>query len=340
MTICQRRFSQEPDIALVCDSQLEFDAVYQVMHELWDAKDNACERAPRYCNSCLTGRIGDCNIVVASIESTTNSATVAENLRSSYPGIQWAILVRTCDKGSLTHREQVRPDDLIISYRSDYYGFLSKIALEHSAGSAPLVVRLLASLDTDAKTRELNDIKKAPTKQSTCPRTATPEQENDDISASELPAIAIHFGGVHIHKQRVQISRGDDLVGAGLEGLEPWLRFPCVIVSGVLSDTKSEEAGAWRDSPAAKAAATSKAILKLFIHAKQPAKHSVSTLPTAHEEDCEHPQYTDSSDTITQGSRMDIISSQSGSSHIQSGSTFSGNVRAKSVSQGNVMVIS
>lgn len=85
-------------IALLCALPLEADAVNAVFDKRWDDDGEAFGKAPRDQNAYSTGTIGRHNVVLAYMPSMGKeaAASVAANLRTSFQGLQLAIVVGIC----------------------------------------------------------------------------------------------------------------------------------------------------------------------------------------------------------------------------------------------------
>jgi nucleoside phosphorylase len=85
-------------IALLCALPLEADAVKAVFDKRWDDDGDAFGKAPRDQNAYSTGKIGRHNVVLAHMPAIGKeaAASVAANLRSSFQGVQLAIVAGIC----------------------------------------------------------------------------------------------------------------------------------------------------------------------------------------------------------------------------------------------------
>ncbi|RYP62610.1 hypothetical protein DL771_009653 [Monosporascus sp. 5C6A] len=86
------------EIAIVCALRLEYDAVSYIFDEYWDDDGDKYGRAEGDFNSYTTGRIGKYNVVLALLShmGKANAASAAASIRSSYGGLQLALLVGIC----------------------------------------------------------------------------------------------------------------------------------------------------------------------------------------------------------------------------------------------------
>ncbi|KAJ0139450.1 hypothetical protein HZ326_17637 [Fusarium oxysporum f. sp. albedinis] len=119
-----------------------------------------------------------------------------------------------------------------------------------------------------------------------------------------MQAPTIHFGSMAsgdtvmisaIHRDR--IAAAENIIAFEMEGAGIWQELPCIIVKGVSDFADCEKTKEWQDYAAAMAAATSKAILKRYIHTDRkvtpPPGHSLlarqhgsnygGTIETAHD---------------------------------------------------------
>ncbi|QKX60456.1 uncharacterized protein TRUGW13939_07601 [Talaromyces rugulosus] len=85
-------------IALLCALPLEADAVKAAFDKRWDDDGDTFGKAPRDQNAYSTGKIGRHNVVLAHMPAIGKeaAASVAANLRSSFQGVQLAIVVGIC----------------------------------------------------------------------------------------------------------------------------------------------------------------------------------------------------------------------------------------------------
>lgn len=89
---------EEFDIAIICASPLEFDAVSLAFDEFWDEDGDTYGRARGDQNAYTTGRIGKYNVVLALLPNMGKASTAgtAASLRSSYTRLRLAILAGIC----------------------------------------------------------------------------------------------------------------------------------------------------------------------------------------------------------------------------------------------------
>ncbi|KAK6499961.1 hypothetical protein TWF481_010317 [Arthrobotrys musiformis] len=157
----------EFEIAIICALKLEYDAVSLLIDEYWDDEGDPYGRAPGDQNTYTTCRIGRHNIVLALLPNMgkSNAARVATNFRSSYEGLQLALLVGVCG-GVPKDREgnEILLGDVIISASIFEYDFgrrfpsefRSKYMAQECIGKANADVRgLIATLGTDHNSQRL-----------------------------------------------------------------------------------------------------------------------------------------------------------------------------------------
>ncbi|RLM00031.1 hypothetical protein CFD26_107873 [Aspergillus turcosus] len=163
------RYEQQPSsreefqIALICALQLEYDAVSLLFDRFWDENGDRYERAAGDPNTYTTGRIGNYNVVLALLPNTgkASAAGAAASVRSSYTGLQLALLVGICGgvpkKGQGDDKE-VLLGDVIVSNGIVQYDFgkqypdrfARKDTLEDSLGPPNKQIRiLLKNLQTE-----------------------------------------------------------------------------------------------------------------------------------------------------------------------------------------------
>jgi Phosphorylase superfamily len=105
------------EIAVICALPIECDAVEALFDEFWE-DDQTYGKAPGDPNAYSTGRIGNRNVVLATMPGMGKgtSAGVSASFRSSFPGIKQGLLVGIC--GGLptgTGEEEIVLGDVIIS---------------------------------------------------------------------------------------------------------------------------------------------------------------------------------------------------------------------------------
>ncbi|KAF7162442.1 hypothetical protein CNMCM5623_007733 [Aspergillus felis] len=105
-------------IALLCALPLEADAVKAVFDKRWDDDGDVFGKAPRDQNAYSTGTVGRHNVVLAHMPAIGKeaAASVAANLRSSFQGVQLAIVVGICGAVPTTPTgDEIFLGDIVIS---------------------------------------------------------------------------------------------------------------------------------------------------------------------------------------------------------------------------------
>ncbi|KAK6498713.1 hypothetical protein TWF481_011289 [Arthrobotrys musiformis] len=148
------------EIAIICAVQPEYDAVALVIDQSWDEAGYEYGRAPEDRNTYKTGRIGRYNVVLALLPGMgkANAANAASDFRSSFRGIEIALIVGICGGVPFNKDEEIILGDVIISGSIVQYDFgrrytnkfQRKSDFGESLGRAsPNVRSLLAALSTD-----------------------------------------------------------------------------------------------------------------------------------------------------------------------------------------------
>ncbi|GFF85987.1 hypothetical protein IFM60648_07550 [Aspergillus lentulus] len=88
----------EFEIGIICALETEFDAVTPLFDQYWDEDGDRYGRVSGDQNTYTTGRIGKYNVVLALLPGMgkASAAGAAANFRSSYRGVQLALLVGIC----------------------------------------------------------------------------------------------------------------------------------------------------------------------------------------------------------------------------------------------------
>ncbi|KAH8669305.1 hypothetical protein BGZ61DRAFT_483478 [Ilyonectria robusta] len=132
------------EVAIICALPLEYDAVSYIFDEFWDENGDRYGRATGDPNSYTTGRVGKYNVVLALLPhmGKTNAASAAASMRSSYGGLQLALLV-----GDVVISKTVVQYDFGRQYPDK---FVRKNTVEDNLGRPNKDVRnLLALFETD-----------------------------------------------------------------------------------------------------------------------------------------------------------------------------------------------
>ncbi|KAK6348439.1 hypothetical protein TWF718_006233 [Orbilia javanica] len=149
------------EIAIICALRLEYDAVAHLFDEFWDEEGDPYGKAPGDQNTYTTGRIGKFDVVLVLLPAMgkTSAASAAANFRSSYTGVQLALLVGICGgvpKDNNTGKEILLGDVVISEHIVQYdfgrllpNGFRRKDTPQETPGRASANVRsFIATLQT------------------------------------------------------------------------------------------------------------------------------------------------------------------------------------------------
>ncbi|RVD88036.1 uncharacterized protein DFL_002235 [Arthrobotrys flagrans] len=148
------------EIAIICAVRPEYDAVALLIDQFWDDDGDGYGRAPEDQNTYRTGRIGRYNVVLALLPGMgkANAASVASGFRSSFRGIEIALIVGICGGVPFYNGQEIILGDVIISGSIVQYDFgrrytnkfQRKNNFSESLGRANADVRgLLAALSTN-----------------------------------------------------------------------------------------------------------------------------------------------------------------------------------------------
>ncbi|KAF3927271.1 hypothetical protein ABW20_dc0109503 [Dactylellina cionopaga] len=131
-TLSSRPTSRDEfEIAIICALKAELDAVTLLVDEFFDVDGDAYGRAAEDQNTYMTGRIGRYNVVLALMPGMgkANAAKVAANFRSSYRGIELALLVGICGGVPRDNdNQEIILGDVIISGSIVQYDFGRRFA--------------------------------------------------------------------------------------------------------------------------------------------------------------------------------------------------------------------
>ncbi|KAK6347132.1 hypothetical protein TWF696_007211 [Orbilia brochopaga] len=117
---------EEFEIAIICALPLEYDAVTYLVDEFWDEDGDWYGKAPDDQNHYTTGRIDRYNVVLALLPGMgkANAASVASHFRSSFRGLQLALLVGICGGVPFdANEEEILLGDVIVSGSVVEYDF-------------------------------------------------------------------------------------------------------------------------------------------------------------------------------------------------------------------------
>lgn len=120
------RHRRDFTIALICALPLEADAVKAVFDKRWDGDGDIYGKAPRDQNAYSTGLVGRHNVVLAHMPAIGKeaAASVAANLRSSFPALQLTLVVGICGAVPVTPEgKEIFLGDVIVSEGIIRYDF-------------------------------------------------------------------------------------------------------------------------------------------------------------------------------------------------------------------------
>ncbi|WXC53970.1 hypothetical protein QX201_013615 [Fusarium graminearum] len=155
-------------VAIICALPLEADAVSLLFDHFWDRERGPYGRAYGDMNHYITGRIGrhDAVMVVLPNMGTNSAAAATASLRSSYTGLNLALLVGICAGVPRIANFDICLGDVVVSktiiqydYGRRYSGhFDVKCTVEDSLGRANKDIRsLLAGFETEFIRKWLKD---------------------------------------------------------------------------------------------------------------------------------------------------------------------------------------
>ncbi|KAF4953594.1 hypothetical protein FGADI_5930 [Fusarium gaditjirri] len=364
-------------VALVCALSLEFDAVCMALDEFWDEDGDHFGKTSGDRNMYVTGRIDKHNVVIVLLgKGKVNSATAATNLHTSYPNICLTILVGVCGAIPSIKEKEVRLGDVVISdtiiqydfgHQTDH-GFIRK-KTSHSNMAPKEILNLLESFQTVLGKRRLmkgsatliEELKETAARLGQRGRYERPEERLLRASGSmpqpvalrgqeadqtiDIQAPAIHFGPIASGDtvmtsaaHRDHIAATENIIAFEMEGAGIWQELPCIIVKGVSDFADCEKTKEWQDYAAAMAAATSKAILKRYIHADRNASPPPSHPLLARQDGSNYGGTMKAVHNVNQGNQMRVSSTQPPRAYEQEGSSFMANIESGAgIQQGNVM---
>lgn len=155
------------EIAIACALALEFDAVYDIMDEVWERNYGRIEGDP---NIYTNGRIGKVNVVLLLLPDMgkVSAATTSTNLRRSYPRLSLVLVTGICGGVPFpTSGEEILLGDVVISSHIVQYDlgrqypneFEMKNTVEDQFGRAPSNIRhLLRRLQTDSAQEKMQNL--------------------------------------------------------------------------------------------------------------------------------------------------------------------------------------
>lgn len=145
-------------VAIICALPAEAEKVQSVFDKCWEDEGKQYGKAEGDQNVYTTGVIGKHNVVLAHMArmGSVNASAVAAGLRSSFPGIQLALVVGICGVVPFhpKTREEIVLGDVIISTSVIQYdfgrqypnGFHRKRGVEDSLGRASLEIQSFISM--------------------------------------------------------------------------------------------------------------------------------------------------------------------------------------------------
>ncbi|KAK3939475.1 nucleoside phosphorylase domain-containing protein [Diplogelasinospora grovesii] len=148
-------------VAIVCALLREYNAVSLLIDEFWDEDGDPYGRAPGDPNCYRTGRIGDIDVVLVQLSDMgkVSAASAAASVRSSYPGLELALLTGICGGVPRTDAgEEILLGDVVLAKTVVQYDlgkqypgvFQTRITVEQSFDRPTKKVRnLLTLLETD-----------------------------------------------------------------------------------------------------------------------------------------------------------------------------------------------
>jgi nucleoside phosphorylase len=140
-------------VAIICALPLEAENVQSVFDRCWEDEDKQYGKAEGDQNAYSTGVIGRQNVVLAYMPNmgNTSASAVAASIRSSFPGIQLALVVGICGVAPVhaATQEEIVLGDIVISTAVIQYdfgrqypnGFQRKKEIGDSLGRASLEIR-------------------------------------------------------------------------------------------------------------------------------------------------------------------------------------------------------
>jgi len=114
-------------VAIICALPLEAENMQSVFDRCWEDEDKQYGKAEGDQNAYSTGVIGRQNVVLAHMPKMGNNSAsaVAAGIRSSFPGIQLALVVGICGVAPVhaATQEEIVLGDIIISTAVIQYDF-------------------------------------------------------------------------------------------------------------------------------------------------------------------------------------------------------------------------
>jgi hypothetical protein len=199
-------------VAIICALPLEAERVRYVFDKCWEDEGKQYGKAEGDQNAYTTGVIGKHNVVLAHMArmGSVNASAVAAGLRSSFPGIQLALVVGICGAVPVhphTHEEIVLGDVIVSTSVVQYdfgrqypNGFHRKRGVEDSLGRASLEIQSFISMLQVRQNRTRLTRNLAALLQSEGFQDAMPDAEYPGASQDKL------YEASYIHRHRLDVS--------------------------------------------------------------------------------------------------------------------------------------
>ncbi|XDG07616.1 hypothetical protein ABKA04_007231 [Annulohypoxylon sp. FPYF3050] len=244
-------------IAIICALKVEGDAVEDVFDKFLEEGDSVpmLNKAQWDTNIYTTGVIGHHNVVLAHMPNygTCNSATVAANLRHTFPAVRVAFVVGVCGGMPKIKDNDIMLGDVIISTEVIQYGF----GREHSYQFRPIDP---IGSEPSSELKSYLVKMQAGTKESSKP--------SGTVLVPESLKPEVYFGRfgsadkvMKSSTERDRLAKEFSIVALEMEGGGTWEKIPCFIIKGVCDYSDSHKNKAWQPYAAATAACCFKAFL-------------------------------------------------------------------------------
>jgi nucleoside phosphorylase len=199
-------------VAIICALPLEAERVRYVFDKCWEDEGKHYGKSEGDQNAYTTGVIGKHNVVLAHMAKmgSVNASAVAAGLRSSFPGIQLALVVGICGAAPVhphTH-EEILLGDIIVSTSVIQYdfgrqypnGFHRKRGVEDSLRRASLEIQSFISMLQVRQNRTRLTRNLAALLQSEGFQDAMPDAEYPGASQDKF------YEASYIHRHRLDVS--------------------------------------------------------------------------------------------------------------------------------------
>jgi nucleoside phosphorylase len=199
-------------VAIICALPLEAEKVRSVFDTCWEDEGIQYGKAEGDQNTYTTGAMGKHNVVLAHMAriGSTNASAVAAGLRSSFLGVQLALVVGICGVvpiHPITHEEIVLGDVVISTSVIQYdfgrqypHGFQRKRGFEDSLGRASLKIQSFINMLQVRQNRARLSRNLATLLQSETFQEATPEAKYPGASQDKL------YEASYIHRHRLDVN--------------------------------------------------------------------------------------------------------------------------------------